>query len=288
MQKETLKVVKNQALIVYQQEWEKGDIWTHQFRHYAYLKQIFNHLRPRLGFIIDNDKSVAKSIRKDYFYGKWQELEFTAEMYPTGFRIQFFQNVNFENKHGGKYDFDKYEKMPYLTKKRFLLTCNEIISFTQKELNIADSGYEYEAVSAEDYIKRDYVKAHWRKETDINFDLNNTPSDDYKSNITDKHGKEIKQGDIKYFVGYNGRYNRGRAYHHINNMWWVILNDTDFANKACFELEDKPAVVKGRFHKNTAKRIKEELQKSINNLDFEKSIVLRDLLKKQGLLEGAK
>ncbi len=52
-------------------------------------------------------KTSLKLFEKSHFVGRRGDLEFYAERYPRGFRIEFFQNVNFENPNGGRYDFEK-------------------------------------------------------------------------------------------------------------------------------------------------------------------------------------
>lgn len=64
------------------------------------------------GFNVQRDPDVDKIIRKDYYIGKFHDLEFEAKKYPNGFEIGFFQNVVYENPNGGRYDFDKFSKMP--------------------------------------------------------------------------------------------------------------------------------------------------------------------------------
>lgn len=62
---------------------------------------------------------------------------------------------------------------------------------------------------------------------------------EYNTNNKDRDGKIIYNGEIKYFRDrYTGRLQRGKVYHHINNMWWVISNDTKVTNVADFEFFD--------------------------------------------------
>jgi len=45
------------------------------------------------------------------------------------------------------------------------------------------------------------------------------------SNSRDKNGKQIICGDVKYFYHWKTkRLHRGVVWHHINSMWWVIVN----------------------------------------------------------------
>lgn len=87
-----------------------GPDWHRQrFHHYALLHRVFNMLRNE-GFEIEKDKNVHKVIRKSHFVGRRGDLELHAERYPRGFKIEFFQNVSFENPNGGRYDFEKFQR----------------------------------------------------------------------------------------------------------------------------------------------------------------------------------
>lgn len=55
----------------------------------------------------------------------------------------------------------------------------------------------------------------------------------------DRDGKEIHNGDIKYFrYWYDGRVYRGRVYYDLNMNWIVILNKKDTHVISCWELFD--------------------------------------------------
>ena len=106
-----------------------ADNWLrHQFEHYGIQHRLFNMLRDE-GFEITSDNSVVKSIRRNHFVGKKGKLKFKSHRYPNGFEITFFQEINTENPNGGFYDFDKFQKMPYLVKKQFILVSNVILKF---------------------------------------------------------------------------------------------------------------------------------------------------------------
>ncbi len=95
---------------------EKHD-WNEdrKYSHYAILHKLLNFMKSR-GWHIENDKKVARCIRNDYWNGKKKDLEFRLHRYPRGFSFEFFQNIVYENPHGGRYDFDKftdYEKVEW-------------------------------------------------------------------------------------------------------------------------------------------------------------------------------
>lgn len=68
----------------------KGDWLKHKFRHYGYFYQVLNMLAAD-GFNVQRDPDVDKIIRKDYYIGKFHDLEFEARKYPNGFEIGFFK-----------------------------------------------------------------------------------------------------------------------------------------------------------------------------------------------------
>lgn len=104
-----------------------ADSWRFKYPHFGTLHRIFNMLRAE-GFTIENDAEVAKCIRDDYYIGRRGDLELYAHRYPAGFEIIFFQNIVIENQNGGRYDFDKFQKMPYMIRLRFIKYRDKIIA----------------------------------------------------------------------------------------------------------------------------------------------------------------
>lgn len=217
------------------------DRWNKRQPHYPILHRLLNFMQDR-GFRVGRDPRIEqhyKILTKDHWYGRKGDLEFKAERYPAGWKIEFFQNIVFENKAGGYYDFDKYKKMPYLIK---LLFRNEVRHIKQFLIqfgyqDVSDPIYKL----ASDRIKAKYVESwHYPQKSMDEFQLEdlNGQTDPYSYNHLDRDKKIIYNGQVKYFRDWNGRLVRGIVYHNINNMWWVILNDYKYTNKADFELFD--------------------------------------------------
>ena len=211
--------------------------WTrHKFKHYGIMHRLFNLLRQN-GFEITNSTEVAKIIRKYHYVGSKDDLKFKAERYPNGFKLEFYQEINVVNSHGGYYDFDKFQKMPYLIKKKFQHTVNIITEFLSQ---FAENKTAPIRKTAEDKIKYSYVTSCHKPQLDMNFnlsDLNGTTCEiDYNSK--DRNGNTIYNGDFKYFRNYNGYLQAGIVYHDLNNMWFVMLNDSEIAKVANFNLFD--------------------------------------------------
>ncbi|MBN3406370.1 hypothetical protein CF088_13975 [Clostridium botulinum] len=223
---------------------ERHDRWEdrHNWSHYPILHRVLNFMEDR-GFEVGRDPRIEKHykcLNKDHWYGKKDNLEFKAERYPRGFSIKFFQNINFENKSGGEYDFYKFDKAPYLIKLMWINETYKIGKFIKKIVpDVVENSKKIYKLS-EDKIKNHFVESWHHTQNDMNFNLSDldgiTCEETY--NNKDRDGKTIYNGEIKYFRDYKGRLNRGKVYHNINNMWWIILNDTDYTNEACFSLFD--------------------------------------------------
>lgn len=238
----TFKIFWNSTNICLYNGLEVKDPWNKQQPHYPILHRVLNFMKER-GFRVGRDPRIEehyKILSKSHWYGRKGDLEFKAERYPAGWKIEFFQNVNFENKAGGEYDFDKYDKMPYLIKLMFLNECRHITGFLTNLGVVNKSRPNYKL--SEDRIKEhivDYTIGIKFKDPS-EFELGDyvCSSSKYSYNITDRDGKEIRNGQIKYIRDYNGRLKRGRVYHNINNMWWIVFNKFDYSNQACFNMFD--------------------------------------------------
>jgi hypothetical protein len=194
------------------------------------------------GFDVGRDPHIEKNYKiltKDHWYGRKGDLEFKAERYPNRWRIQFFQNIIIENQAGGYYDFNKYEKMPYMIKLLFRNETRHIKEFLEDLGCVDDTDKQYKL--ATDKIKFDYVKScHYPQKSMEEFELLdlNGQTSDYSYNCQDRDRKTIYNGELKYFRDWGGRLSRGIVYRNLNNMWWVITNKHELRNKADFELFD--------------------------------------------------
>jgi hypothetical protein len=211
--------------------------WDGSLPHYSLFLDVMHEL-GQLGFYVEKDKTISETIRKDHYYGRYNTLEFKANRYPAGFEIEFFQNINYENPNGGYYDFDKLDKMTYIQKLMFKKISNKLEKFFEQRGIICDSKPILK--TSEEKIKYDFVRCWHHEQNDMNFNLSDLDgtTDKYNFNNTDRDKKTIYNGQIKYFRDRRGYLMKGKVYHNINNMWWVIINKDYYTNIADFELFD--------------------------------------------------
>ncbi|APC41554.1 hypothetical protein [Clostridium estertheticum] len=219
---------------------EKKDMLADDWAHYKIHNKVLNFMKKR-GFKVSKDPRIEKDYKclsKDHRAGQKGELRFKTHRYPAGFAIEFYQEINVKNNNGGFYDFDKFKMMPYLIKLLFINESNKIAEFLEK-LGV-ENKEKHEYKLAEDKIKHDWVSSCHYPQKDMNFklsDLDGTTCDASYNN-TDRDKKIIYNGQIKYFRHWDGRLMRGKVYRNLNNMWWVITNDTEIRNEADFNLFD--------------------------------------------------
>lgn len=252
-----------------------------RYKHYALLHRVLNMLRDE-GFTIENDPGVDKIIRKNYFRGRRGDLEIKAHRFPAGFEMEFFQNVIFENQYGGEYDFDKLQKMPYLIRLQYEKYMNLIIRKMKSLVELEDTS-RIKTKTAEDWIKARYVESCHYPQTDMNFDLHALDGQEHKGQYgLDRDGKEIHNGEIKYFRYFgDGRLYRGRVYYDLNMNWIVILNKKDVKVVPCWELFDlSPEDYRGR---QKVAKIPKEYQERRKAIEATKTKELLNELRRRGV-----
>lgn len=225
--------------------WDKAkyrDVYPHDGLFYRVMNRLSAH-----GFNAEKDPEFVeqyKSISCDHWCGKKGDLEFKAEKYRRGFSISFFQNVVYENSHGGYYDFDKWGKAPYLIRLEFLQTMDYLSHYMLSEGVLNDSDPELKG--AEDQVKWRFVQCCHHPQTDMDgwelADLDGSTGDTQNNgdncNNRDRDGKTIRNGDVKYIRDRNGYLRRCRVYYDINMNWCCLLSKDEWKIRPCDEIFD--------------------------------------------------
>lgn len=235
------------------------------------LDKKIRRLIKRNGFTFHMDPMIVKkfpSLKKMHYCGDCKKLEFIYEInIGEGLRnrivIEFFQNINFENPHGGRYDFSKYHKMPYLMKQAFKNIRNKIAKLLSANNLFDSTKYKVEYAVDDIMINKRELQDFQRRTLTV-------------PESKDGDGNPIVEGDLRYFY-YNGILHRGIIYHHINNMWYVVVDKYKYYNIADFQLFTWKSGMPIR-NKNKEIVLKKLLAQAINHHNYEKAIIFRDLL----------
>jgi len=216
---------------------KREDDW----HHYGLFHRVANMLCNECGFEPSDKPYPELTVKSfptlwpDYRWGGNKHLRFEGNKYPAGFKFEFwYQDSRIGNSVGGAYDITQGA---YATNIERLVFKRAAIKFRALLLSLG-----YEETGVEESLKgRKMVMwkinedpgRHWGK-----WEKYKNEPYHVRHNAVDRDGKLVENGQVKYFRGRDGRLRRGEVYHNINNMWWVVLNDSEYTNEACFHLFD--------------------------------------------------
>lgn len=234
-------------------------------------RDVIAHLTAR-GFTMYTDDTISPLIRDNYRSGKKGLLECDTEVMGCYFSVEFYQNVVTENRHGGKYDFDKLAKMPYLIRQQFWVEFDHIKTMLQAKHGIT---LEKQARLTGQAFIDDQV-ADLAK-----FQGWTTPRAIEAYNARSAIEGVLIQQEDKVFFRDKGRWMTGIAHHNINNMWWVLLPSGEVRNHGSFHLWTiTPPNLRGRqFNEDYIERqIHKAKLKAYENNEGKRAQALRDQL----------
>ena len=264
-----------------------------KFLHYSYFYKILHRLE-REGFAVEQDPDTRvryKIIAKDHWYGRRNNLEFVATKYPNGFEMVFFQNVVHKNPHGGRYDFHKLEKMPYLIRLQYIKYMGIVVDTLKSLVEVEDKTMPV-GRTAEERIVID-LSCNFCMLPDKDFDIHELDGTDpgegygwggYPGTTKDRDGKLVKNGDIKYFrSGWNGYLMRGRVYYRANQQFWAITdkNNLELIQNANMMFDPTPEDLAQR--RKAPDRMPEEIKDRKSEINKAKSKELIAELRRRGL-----
>ena len=251
------------------------NVWTAQAEDWASYNTLRKLMR-RAGFTFHQNRAIKKqwpSLARTHFAGCRRDVHFVSDIYPAGFKFEFYEDVVRDNRNGGLYHFDKMKKMPYLRRLRVKRTF-AAISAALRQLGFRD------ATRADPHDAFQRMRARRKELEDFQGrDFYRGPVPEYNSKDAD--GRFLRDGDLRYFRTESGRLLRGTVYRNINNMWWVVLNRSDLRNLASFELFT--------YNRATHKRkeppaplvsMEARLASYVKRQDFERAIGLRDAIQR--------
>lgn len=210
------------------------------YKHYGIWRRVISFLKKNKWEVKENKRITYRKFSPKHRYGKLGDLEFQVEITNRVIKFEFYQEINISNTNGGYYDFDKYNNMPYLVKKSFELWTNKIALIFANEFNSCIEFDKKPKFAEEAILKHvnscSFTRTKQKSLKDTELFMSEY---DFSQNSTDRDGKTIKCGEIKYYrCRYDGVLRRVKVYHNINNMWWSILNKFEYTNLSSWELFD--------------------------------------------------
>lgn len=205
------------------------------------------------------------------------DLKVTLSQMGRTVEVQFHQDLVHENPLGGQHDFDKYAKAPYLLRMAYCKIRNRL-----------DAAWQTMGLTAMQRDDRHITQGQafiCARENELNaFQHRSEKPLPAAYNSVSGARKTLSEQQTVYF-NRRGRWIKGTAHHHINNMWWVLLPSGEVENKASFELfhrEDLPANLQGRQvpFKDAVARLNRHLAQAVRVEAFEKASAMRDQRKK--------
>lgn len=247
------------------------------------------------GFVIERDPEIERRYPtqgKHHRVGRRStpagDLLFHSEATPIGCNVEFYQDLVTINSNGGRYDFDRRQKMPYLIGKAFEASLRTIRG------HLTGRGFsENTKLDSPVPDPLAYFNQCWDGEYERRRSTHRFPRGDDGWPTAAELAKQcwgitaeqplIEQGSIWYFRDRGGRLGRGRCFGGINGMWTVIYGPgrRDHTHLARHELfRCSPASEPRRIARSGRARLERELRSAIAAEQFERAIVLRDQLKR--------
>ena len=209
-----------------------------------------------------------------------------------GFNVNGFdekETSNMEFSFGTITGLNGLDEMIYRNLEKSFINRMKVKAFAMKlKKHLIKKGYEVEVEDCEHREK--YAEARIRKDFRDSWHHKEVYSDNktlkeikdayfeknpYRKGQTDANGKELHNGDFKYYRDWSGNLKRGIIYHNLNNMWWVICNKYEWNNisaSSFFDLDentDRSRSLKGsrKYVVNKLKNQFDKRQKEIQELE---------------------
>lgn len=209
------------------------------------LHGLLGHLRGR-GWCVERDPETLKhhpTIAAFYWYGRKGDLELSARLCGLNPEVDLYQNLQFENPNGGRYDFDKFERMP----RHLRLPCVVELAAIVRSL-VAKHGYALckgfhltppamplllrvlracEGDSRPGHAAENPLGAFngvWGADRFVRDETGWPALCEYDryGQILDRDKRPLRNGETRYLRDRNGRLQRGVIRPAMNGMWTVV------------------------------------------------------------------
>lgn len=269
---------------------KKRDAWEAAFKRQVFAR-IIQTLR-RIGWTVapwvDAEKYKSKGFALSHRTCSKGDLQGELSVSGRAIKFEMWQDVTPpENPNGGRYDFDKEKRMPYVlrlemerTRRRirdYLCAVFSDYTFDSKRRTICKRQLQFTAM---ELIEQSYADSCHFKGDIADYLKNNGYTELPSYNCTSLDGQRIQHGQRVWFQDYDGRIGEGIAYYNINSMWWVVTGRYDRRNIGTGGIwvnpPENPRIKRnGRQRRN---RLEGELAKAVKAMDFDRAKVLKGIL----------
>lgn len=195
-------------------------------------------------------------------------------------KFEMWQDVTpSENKNGGRYDFDKEKRMPYVqrlemerTRRRirdYLCNVFEGYTFAQPRPHMGLMG-----ITAEEKAWHDrQTSGHYKPKLDH-------AEISMKENAIARDGGTIAHGARVWAIDHTGRIITGTAYYSLNNNWQIVTGRYGLTTKHTGEIfTTRPDDLRTkRNERQRRQRLEDLMAQAVKAMDFDRAKVLKGIL----------
>ncbi|AJX60272.1 hypothetical protein [Burkholderia pseudomallei] len=272
-------------------DWNAKEAWERMFKRDVFKRivQTLNRLGWNVGPWSDAERYKALALN----HRTCRKGDLQAELSISGRHIEFqmWQDVqNVTHRSGGKYEFDKADRMTYLQQLEMERTRCRIRDY----LCNVFTGYEFRPpkISSPNPDPLAYFNDGWDSEYEkrrgthrFQRGADGWPSDREISSWDrkDKDGVQLNHGDVRWMFDRKGRLIRGRVYGGINGMWLFVYGrgNRDYTHDSARHFFTYRPGETPRKQINAAdrkKRLESVMAKAVGEMDFERAAAVRDIL----------
>lgn len=261
-----------------------GDIWKKRFKAevFARVVQTLN----RLGWTVTLDPEMEASytlIAKDYRACHKGALQGRLHVSGRCIELEMFQNVNAPDRpdHGGRFQRDKEQHMPYLlrlemerTRRRISTYLCNVFAGYQLQGKTPTVGPHAGGITALEAVRESQrTSGHYRPELGRATYTNDAQQSG--------DGQVIEDGMRVYAQDYRGRIVTGTALYCLNGNWMIVTGRYG----ALYNVHHNQVYVSSpgdlrvkRNQRQRRARLEREMAKAVDAMDFERAAQLRDVL----------
>lgn len=251
----------------------------------AVLKSVLGHLLGR-GWTIERDPRVARdyaAIAHLHFVGQKSDLRLYAQVCGLHAEIDIYQEINVENRRGGRYDLNKFARMP----RRLRLSC--VVEMGAILRKAREYGYTFGQHAPLDEARLlpsllAHVTGDDRRLTALErFNRAWTPERFARDAAgwptvaefatcgydRDRDGVPIRNGDVRHFRDRKGYLQRANVYTNMNARWQVVYGGevTYVSSDELFACEHPERELR-RLVPNQGARLRRELETASKASNF--------------------